>query len=208
MKFRPFKASPEWNAAMAEYEKDPTPDPSPEREGLRECPFCGGEASLEIPSDLNTAQYDDVCVCCDECEIRGQAVLVELAENVEGRFPDEEAEAIAAWNTRASTPPGRPTREEIALALVNEYRRFMRLDAIDKLTDLPEHLYRDQLRYADVILSLLRPATSGEDIEAACMAFWNATADEFNQWANLSGEEQDGVRVGMGAAIRALGASA
>ena len=115
---------------------------------------------------------------------------------------------LSAAYVRLSTPPGRPTRGEIALALVNEYRRFMRLDAIDKLTDLPEHLYRDQLRYADVILSLLRPATSGEDIEAACMAFWNATADEFNQWANLSGEEQDGVRVGMGAAIRALGASA
>lgn len=64
--------------------------------------------------------------------------------------------AIAAF----STPPARPGREEIALALINEARRFSRLRLIDKLTDLPEHRYRDQLRYADAILALFDGASA------------------------------------------------
>lgn len=56
---------------------------------LLPCPFCGGEAEIH-PSDdwdvnLTGATY---FIWCDKCETRGD-------------YYNTEAEAIAAWNTRA-----------------------------------------------------------------------------------------------------------
>lgn len=54
-------------------------------EKLRECPFCGGKATL----DKGVEQYQ---VWCEHCW------TVQM-----GVFYDTEAEAIAAWNRRVST---------------------------------------------------------------------------------------------------------
>lgn len=71
-----------------------------ELRALQPCPFCNGEASLIIPSNLVVADCADVYVACDECEAQGQTIIVELRDAVEGRFPQEEAEAVQAWNQR------------------------------------------------------------------------------------------------------------
>lgn len=52
-----------------------------------------------------------------------------------------------------SRPPA--DREAVALALINENRRFMGFSLFDGLEGLKPHQYRDQLRYADAILALI-----------------------------------------------------
>jgi len=54
-------------------------------------------------------------------------------------------------------------REAIALALINEARRFSGRASVNALSDLPEHHYRDQLRYADAILALPMFASPSTD---------------------------------------------
>lgn len=60
---------------------------------LKPCPFCGGEASVKV------LEYDD------DCKVWGVFCESDLAsEYSHGHFVDNyatEAEAIAAWNTRA-----------------------------------------------------------------------------------------------------------
>ena len=67
---------------------------APEREGLKPCPFCGGEALVD-----DNEPYPGDCIWfdvgCGECNCVIDACF------------DTEADAIAAWNRRAA-----PTTEE------------------------------------------------------------------------------------------------
>lgn len=68
---------------------------------LKGCPFCGGEASLTIPSEHVQADCADIYVSCDECEVEGQRFVVEMKDRTSDLWPYEQRDAIAAWNTRA-----------------------------------------------------------------------------------------------------------
>lgn len=72
-----------------------------EIEKLKSCPFCGGEASLTIPSEHVQADCADIYVSCDECEAEGQHFVVEMQDRTPDLWPYEQRDAIAAWNTRA-----------------------------------------------------------------------------------------------------------
>ncbi len=56
---------------------------------LKPCPFCGGQAEIHPSNDWD-AKFTGATffAWCDECETRGD-------------YYNTEAEAIAAWNTRA-----------------------------------------------------------------------------------------------------------
>lgn len=69
-------------------------------EKLEACPFCGGEASLTIPSEHVQADYADIYVSCDECEVEGQHFVVEIQDRTPDQWPYEQRDAIAAWNNR------------------------------------------------------------------------------------------------------------
>jgi Lar family restriction alleviation protein len=66
------------------------------------CPFCGGEAFLRSPTLPMMADCDDVQVSCCDCDTNGPAILFDQDVHGETDLPDLEAEAIAAWNTRAT----------------------------------------------------------------------------------------------------------
>ena len=53
---------------------------------LRECPFCGGEAEMLTAESMNGGYLFGIM--CNDCRSRGDVY-------------DTEAEAIAAWNSRA-----------------------------------------------------------------------------------------------------------
>ncbi len=64
---------------------------------LKDCPFCGGGASIS-EQDRGEDNLDEVWViACDTCP-------AEMVGDRSGRpshlFPDEKAETIAAWNAR------------------------------------------------------------------------------------------------------------
>lgn len=59
---------------------------------LLPCPFCGGEAELHPTYDMDTSEVDGWFVWCNNKEC-------ECAPETREHFT--EAEAIAAWNTRA-----------------------------------------------------------------------------------------------------------
>ncbi|MDH7638977.1 hypothetical protein [Sphingomonas oryzagri] len=80
-----------------------TPDPSPEREGLRECPWCAGEARI-VETDGEGGTFFPSCTLGPCPGFQSAPFTTYLRRH----------DAIARWNTRASTHPGRPTREEVA----------------------------------------------------------------------------------------------
>jgi len=69
---------------------------------LKPCPFCGGEASLTIPSEQVQADCADIYVSCDECEAEGQRFVVEMQDRTPYLWPYEQRDAIAAWNQRSA----------------------------------------------------------------------------------------------------------
>ena len=62
---------------------------------LLPCPFCGGEAELHASYDMDTNEVDGWFAWCnnEQCECKPET-----------NEYFTEAEAIAAWNTRAETP--------------------------------------------------------------------------------------------------------
>lgn len=75
-------------------------------DNLEACPFCGGKASLTIPSEHVQADCADVYVSCDECEAEGQHFVVEMQDRTPDLWPYEQRDAIAAWNKRATPANG------------------------------------------------------------------------------------------------------
>lgn len=65
---------------------------------LKPCPFCGGEAEILTAESMNGGYLFGIM--CNDCRSRGDVY-------------DTEAEAIAAWNTRA---------ERTCTNLANEYK--------------------------------------------------------------------------------------
>lgn len=64
-------------------------------EELKPCPFCGGEAKVEI----GLHNFDDAQVDCQQCGASGP--LHDEAPFRDGARDYNRAEAIAAWNQRA-----------------------------------------------------------------------------------------------------------
>ncbi len=89
---------------MRAADTPPVADQIPDSAKLLPCPFCGGEASLTIPSEHVQADCADIYVSCDECEAEGQRFVVEMQGRTPDLWPYERRDAIAAWNTRAAPP--------------------------------------------------------------------------------------------------------
>ena len=69
---------------------------------LKPCPFCGGEAHLSADTSHSTAFF----ISCETEDCFG---LMQWAET--------QAEAIAAWNTRATPDPLSDLRAKLAVAV-------------------------------------------------------------------------------------------
>ena len=78
-------------------------------EGLKPCPFCGGEVQI-LKATPRIHRYRDFiyCVYCSECEL-----LFGYDEDYGGIFATEE-EAADAWNRRANDDQGAAGREDHA----------------------------------------------------------------------------------------------
>jgi len=91
---------------------------------LKPCAHCGGEARLWpviMPFD---ADCDSITVQCTECNAIGADVLVDQDVHSHSDLADLEAEAIAAWNTRASD--AEMTRLTEALRDAEEQEKVLR----------------------------------------------------------------------------------
>lgn len=53
--------------------------------------------------------------------------------------------------------------ERVAQALVNEQRMRLGLSPLEKISDLPAHHYRDELRQARVAIAALAPPPPGKE---------------------------------------------
>ena len=78
-------------------------------EGLKPCPFCGGEAKI-WKCEPRIHRYRDhvYCVYCGNCEL-----LFGYDEDYGGIFTTED-EAIEAWNRRANDEQGAVAGEDHA----------------------------------------------------------------------------------------------
>jgi len=95
---------------------------------LEACPFCGGEASLTIPSEHVQADCADIYVSCDECEAEGQHFVVETQDRTPDLWPYEQRDAVAAWNQR--TTPTEDARERVKV-LEEALEPFTRTEVLE-----------------------------------------------------------------------------
>jgi hypothetical protein len=96
----------------------------------------------------------------------GKALGTQRAANYEHAGKAIAAEIRGSKSAALTASPPVVEREAIALALLNESRRFSGLPLIDSLNGLQPHQYRDQLRYADAILALTPVEGVGESFQA------------------------------------------
>lgn len=113
----------------------------------------------KLPCDVHLPPATVVAAGCDLATLK-------LAMELDGRprkFDGNPRNALPADRLEAFHAMGE--RGKIALALVNEARRFSGFAPYDSLEGLEPHKYRDQLRYADAVLAALQsppPVVSGE----------------------------------------------
>lgn len=88
-------------------------------EALKPCPFCGGEAQ---------SYFNPSCDCCGH--ISGVAYCGSCSAEIGHR--KTEAEAIAAWNTRASAAPVEPEALGSLVERLREHASY--LEAMDPST--------------------------------------------------------------------------
>lgn len=70
---------------------------------ISRCPFCGGAAALNGLGYCGPADCYDVQVECDDCGARSATLIVDQSlPNVAEQERDIAAEAVSAWNRRAS----------------------------------------------------------------------------------------------------------
>lgn len=72
---------------------------------LKSCPFCGGEAVLRSVNLPMAADCTDIYISCWNCDVNGPGILFDQDTHHAGNIPALEAEAIAAWNKRATPQP-------------------------------------------------------------------------------------------------------
>lgn len=108
-----------------------------ERESLKPCPFCGGEASLYFnPDQAPDGEWRVSCYACD--------VALTQWDTPNG--------AITAWNTRARPEPSEAVVEAVARAICKPVYRTMHpllhQDVIDEYAERNWRNHIDQARAA------------------------------------------------------------
>lgn len=131
--------------------------------GEGHCPICAGCGHLT--TEEATAWMRAALAASPSPEISDPTKRMEKI--LDAPFVRRDASPTSLQNPQTSAPvvgdEGR--REQNALALINEARRFSGRALISKLDELEPHQYRDQLRYADAIISPASISPVGDGAE-------------------------------------------
>ncbi len=115
-------------------------------ERLRKCPFCGGDATIDVPHLPMLADCADVVVRCQNCDAQGQPVLFDQTVHGEDDLDALRQEAAEYWNKRATLEtltqeverlrgllidPGDPAWEDARAVLAAELRKADMADHAD-----------------------------------------------------------------------------
>lgn len=112
---------------------DMTAPNTPPADGLKNCPFCGGDRARTI-NIRDGRKVACICGACGSPEFHGALDR-----------PSAEARAIAAWNTRATPAPDAAIREALADKDVVELYVFLSAYADEPDGDLVNRVDNDNL---------------------------------------------------------------
>ena len=135
-------------------------------EELKPCPFCGGDAEFSMPEYPLTADCEDAGVRCSACDAVGPLTLIDMGRHGESDWPRLRAEAIAAWNRRASpTPEGQGGGED-----ARRSSEWLRAYAQSSFTTIEEadrlHTAANELDRLSALLSSPRVDGELDDVPA------------------------------------------
>ena len=152
---------------------------------LKPCPFCGSEGEIV---DIDWSGFPPFGVGCSECPVI-------IAEYGEYKLFDTEAEAIAAWNTRAEQAiaatlgSDEPPYDELLRCLENDWHINASWDGLRKFWCI--ELTKEGMKLRDATHGTLTAeqvmAIAGKHQPDYCsdthVCFdWQAIADELNEW--------------------------